>query len=695
MTGLRVPAFRDLMRFSFYFQINPKRGKDDASRMNVDPDPNRRCATCGELGHMRSSSKLCREYKAKAVNARRPENIEQEAKVTSKISAGKFFQDPRVVAVIRDNIVPRMSAINAEATRACIGFVLHRLEAGLHIPNLSMGRGGVMRQFFAGMLANRNGDRNTGRDQDVNVYIDRVYTQLRPAGRPWYDGSNLAQLITYQANMYAANCCAHVTVNLPRLLQRYIDNELRRLIRYPEFPRRLFKILTNTIITMLMDEAEFGLGEDILARIRAANINLTVAVTVRVWWLWWSIKNNFLRGASLSAESVKQSWWRYLPAMHALRLRVEEHNALSEAERVRQGRPKWNQKTFSILPVPNFQQKHVLIDSIGLYDILTSAEFIYGNRNQHLADLDNFWNTHAHMNRATTRNRRFAFTISTDGVSVSVHLRRPSYPAPQADRWGYRRQDEERIYVPVNIDQDDRVVGLDPGRKSLFGACWGPNAEHTCTMSNGQWQEMAGHHFSNHQHKKWRRQNPEIQRLISNVPTWKSVTHHQHAIHTTYVLGHLDQLLGFYRPPKYRRLRWKTYLRREKAYDKLTNQLAGGVPHNHVVIGYGGGRFDHASPGWAPTPRVGLFKHLRRKFWRTRLVCEHNTSQFCCRDDTRLREFGNNWASRKCHFCNTIWNRDVNAARNIRSVFLVMNANEGRRPWPFGRHRDFDQPLIQ
>jgi transposase len=33
----------------------------------------------------------------------------------------------------------------------------------------------------------------------------------------------------------------------------------------------------------------------------------------------------------------------------------------------------------------------------------------------------------------------------------------------------------------------------------------------------------------------------------------------------------------------------------------------------------------------------------------------------------------------------TLWNRDVNAARNIRHIFLHMNANNGERLEPFQR----------
>jgi len=54
---------------------------------------------------------------------------------------------------------------------------------------------------------------------------------------------------------------------------------------------------------------------------------------------------------------------------------------------------------------------------------------------------------------------------------------------------------------------------------------------------------------------------------------------------------------------------------------------------------------------------------------------------------TENARFGgkSSWRLKQCARCEVYWNRDVNAALNIRSVFLYKNEHEGERPVNFIR----------
>ena len=72
-------------------------------------------------------------------------------------------------------------------------------------------------------------------------------------------------------------------------------------------------------------------------------------------------------------------------------------------------------------------------------------------------------------------------------------------------------------------------------------------------------------------------------------------------------------------------------------------------------------------------------------------VPEFRTSKTCSKCQTmtleNVREAGGNalHAVVKCKNCTTVWNRDVNAARNIRYIASYMAANENKVPDVFVR----------
>ncbi|KAJ3090424.1 Acyl-CoA-binding domain-containing protein 5 [Quaeritorhiza haematococci] len=81
-------------------------------------------------------------------------------------------------------------------------------------------------------------------------------------------------------------------------------------------------------------------------------------------------------------------------------------------------------------------------------------------------------------------------------------------------------------------------------------------------------------------------------------------------------------------------------------------------------------------------------------------IDEYNTSQVCSKcnaheirlehlhekgDDGPARKGSKIWAVQLCPVCGTVWDRDVNASRNIRDVGLYMIKHNGERPYAFKR----------
>jgi hypothetical protein len=157
----------------------------------------------------------------------------------------------------------------------------------------------------------------------------------------------------------------------------------------------------------------------------------------------------------------------------------------------------------------------------------------------------------------------------------------------------------------------------------------------------------------------------------------------------------------------------------------LANELTKGDPN--TIITYGAGKFDCSSKGHDPTPNRHFFKELNKRC-RVRLVSEYRTIQVCFNCHSQLEKvygalmmsdkhggLGKNgkmkwnrtgkrklyWGLKKCKnhsanvngrsFCLTLWDRDVNAALNIRQVFLYRNDHNNESPEEFKRKKKEDE----
>jgi hypothetical protein len=270
-----------------------------------------------------------------------------------------------------------------------------------------------------------------------------------------------------------------------------------------------------------------------------------------------------------------------------------------------------------------------------------------------------------------------------DGIKVGFHfLKQVAEQQNDCNEFGYDSLNE---YHPINIQEGDRIVGIDPNRSSLFSAAWGDEERDVLNFSSRQWLELSGVTYCNKKHEVWNRGDTLIHSLVLAIPTaccWESSSYNLRLRHYLLYKG---AIVSYYRPKRWRRMRWKTRIKRQKAYDSICKTIAGGENPERVVVVYGGASFNPCSRGHPPTPNKHLYKEIKKRF-RSRLINEYNTSKLCSKCDNILVQ-SDIWSIKSCNNpnCWTRWNRDVNAARNIRRVFLHMNANGGERPEAFRR----------
>lgn len=398
-------------------------------------------------------------------------------------------------------------------------------------------------------------------------------------------------------------------------------------------------------------------------------------------------------GLSLQEADIKEHWWLYLAPMQRILKTFVKINPLDAAERLENGQHGHGYRLFPLIPVNTLTQKHLLISTSVLRDLLVLT--FKGDRTMVIPPSSVFvheraywWSLAFNFRRVTTDRREFRYYMTTDGVQLSVGIQTPNIiPAVYVNDYGF---DYERHYHAIDLTRVRRKVGIDPGRKVFVAASWGPTRRDGLLYGIGEWREDSGATYLVLRHAAWMRNNRRMQLIVTTMPTACCATFGAFVERLVYFLVFRDEMLDFYAVKRWRRIKWKTSIKRQKAYDKICDLITGGDPT--TVVAYGGGSFHHASRGHPPTPYKRLYKELK-KHCRVRLVPEYKTSQVCslCHGleegeigDGEVLKQTRRWSFKKCETigCLMLWNRDVNAARNIRYIFLYRNDHNGERQPP-------------
>ncbi|KAI9007125.1 hypothetical protein BC832DRAFT_430388 [Gaertneriomyces semiglobifer] len=184
--------------------------------------------------------------------------------------------------------------------------------------------------------------------------------------------------------------------------------------------------------------------------------------------------------------------------------------------------------------------------------------------------------------------------------------------------------------------------------------------------------------------------------------------HHQRSSSSTATTSppiYLPRLREFFGARRITRHKFKAYMGKQHVWNVVAQRLAGDrAAQRNFVIAMGNAKFQHNSPGGPSSPLRRMVKELRRRCM-VRMIDVFRTSITCSKCDDELPKKTRLW-----QVCNNIflihasdyldssfqishtyisakrqWNRDVNAARNMRSIFLDMNSHNGERPYAFQR----------
>ena len=193
-----------------------------------------------------------------------------------------------------------------------------------------------------------------------------------------------------------------------------------------------------------------------------------------------------------------------------------------------------------------------------------------------------------------------------------------------------------------NIGQIHRVVGLDPGRKSLFTAAIHSQSAadslqeqrshgtkySTLSWSSNRWREASGINYRVHKTQLWFCKDFNLKAALEETPSAKVATVPLFMEHVQYRMQYEAAAVTHFGDRRHRQLRWRTFIKRQQAYSAICKAISAGSAD--TIVAYGDASFSSSSGKGNPsTPTVSLRRILgyHCKVFDTD---EFRTSRLCC-----------------------------------------------------------------
>ena len=428
--------------------------------------------------------------------------------------------------------------------------------------------------------------------------------------------------------------------------------------------------------------------------------NINTAHCVNIIIQKWRDKLNNLPPTSFN---VKKNPYFILYAYNEILNYFNYHNSDDKNKKIR---------VFSLLPNKNsFAISNITIDKTALKDIIISFEkneivddekisYIYSQKkNDRDRDTINDSKLHWKQLFQIKNINSFAGIIKTDGNSVSI-LYEKERKVKQKKKKNLKgtSSSENKDYDVSNIKLQDfeYISAYDPGFRNICvgTSCYDKEENDIIECSSSNYYHDCKVNISNQKKKIMYKRNSFISAFFKEMPSRKTNNLNCYLQYITYALTGLTKCLKFHLDKPFRKLKFTTYIYKQKTINDLCKKITGKKNINDtkkVLIGFGNwsSQKDSIIRGHRRGPVVGL-KHELKRWCTLKLVDEYHTSKMCCRCDNETEKVSydkikvNSVLRCTNNECRIVIDRDVNGCKNIFKIFKC--ALEGKpRPEAYCR----------
>ena len=308
------------------------------------------------------------------------------------------------------------------------------------------------------------------------------------------------------------------------------------------------------------------------------------------------------------------------------------------------------------------------------------------------------WEKFFKLDNKAFKRKDYSFhnMIKTDGVGASILFHRRDQNPDKLDD-GSAFQDVKEVYVDeVDVPpvlKTTKVVGIDMGKDDLLH----------CTDGETFYRYTANQRRIQTKSKKYMKLLDGLKKDIRiNGQTLKEceTVLSQHNKYTSsfesfkaYLRAKLEcihRLKGFYLDPLIRKLKWNSYINRQRSEAKMILQIKKhfGEPESTVIAVGDWDQKGYHMKGKEPTKGKGMRTIFRKAGYKVFLVdefrtsctchkCHHKVEKYLYRESKRPKTLGQMHlvhgllSCQTANGCGCLWNRDVNGCLNIWMLALA------------------------
>jgi hypothetical protein len=353
-------------------------------------------------------------------------------------------------------------------------------------------------------------------------------------------------------------------------------------------------------------------------------------------------------------------------------------------------------RTFTLLPHKHgFTQSHITICNAGLENTLKyiANELKCANNNidsgldvkKFAENSSDYWKELFNITKYETKNKKFGYTILTDGKSVVLQMRKPVKL--------------EKTATQYTEQQYDNFLGIDPGVRCLITSY--DTNDKVIQVSTREYRHKSKMISACKKRENWykRWEHYEEWKLIPTIKTSKTSVMKEYF---KYVFPRLRIFTEFHIEKGFCNLNFTSYCRSKATLAKICERISGvtkKTKHMKTLVGFGDYSQQHGLVKSHPTTPILRLKKELRRYCKVVDIDEYKTSKTCSSCNKEIVLYRNRIQRKKmgvlepiakmtnihsvirckhneCKLC--CMDRDINASKNILGLLLNQYRGEER-----------------